>query len=55
MSPCSKSGMQRVDQVVDGWAGFDHHHDLARLREVRDQIFDRVAADEFLALRADRR
>ena len=41
-----------LDQVVDRRAGLDHHHDLARLGQVLDQVFERVAADELLALRA---
>ena len=40
---------ERVDEVVDGRAGLDHHHDLPRLGEVGHEVFQRVAADELLA------
>ena len=38
--------------VVDGRAGLDHHHDLARPLERRDEFLERVAPDELLALAA---
>ena len=41
-----------VDELVDRRAGLDHHHDLARPLERGDQLLERVAADELLALAA---
>ena len=41
-----------LDHVVDGFAGLDHHHNLARLGKVMRQLLDGVAADDVLALRA---
>ena len=37
---------ERLDQVVDGGARLHHHHDLAGWLERRDEVFQRVAADD---------
>ena len=44
-----EQGVELAHQVVDGGAGLDHHHDLARGLERGDQIFEGMAADELFA------
>src|SRR5207237_7726274 len=41
-----------VDDVVDGLAGLDHHHDLAGPLEAGDEVLEVGGADEPLALAA---
>ena len=53
-SPGDKQRQQLLDQRVDRRAGLDHQHHLARRGQVLDQLFERVAADEVLALGAAR-
>ena len=39
-----------LDDLIDGRAGLDHHHDLARPLQRGDQLLDGVAADDAFAL-----
>ena len=45
-----KKGDQLLDHVVDRGAGLDHDHDLAGRFQGRDQLLDRVRADDLLPL-----
>ena len=45
-----EQGDQLVDHRIDGGAGLDHDHDLARPLERADQLGDGVAADDLLPL-----
>ena len=38
--------------IVDSRSGFYHHHYLSRLRETRNEFFERVSSDDVFALRA---
>src|SRR5262249_41712387 len=40
-----------LDDLIDGRAGLDHDHHLARPFQRRDQLLDAVAADDVLAAR----
>ena len=40
-----EQGSEMGDEVVDRWPSLHHHHDLARSLNRRDEVFQRVAAD----------
>ena len=52
MSPVSRSGATSSMMSSTGLPGLDHHHDLARPLERRDELLRRVRADELLPLPA---
>ena len=44
--PLGEEGGELGNQIIDGRARLDHHHDLPRALEIRDKILERMAADD---------
>ena len=44
--PLGEDGGELGNQIVDGRACLDHHHDLPRALEIRDKVLEGVAADD---------